>query len=87
MPFMYSNPLFSLNLPTSTVHYTNLNSSEEIEEVIEEEIEEISEFPSSSFAFTVPYSPIVTINNTKYYKKIKKLKYFYKGKKVKKLKI
>ena len=75
-----------VSLPNSSiVQYSMLNSSE-TEESIEEEIE-IETFDNFD-AFSVPISPIISINRTIYYKdKIKKFNYLCKGRKVKKLKI
>jgi len=84
---MYNNPLFAVSLPNSSiVQYSELDSSD-IEEEIVEEIVTTDDF-NSAFTFAVPFSPIISVNRTTYYKEnIKKFNYLCKGKKVKKLKI
>jgi hypothetical protein len=79
MPFMYTNPLFSLNLPTSSiVQYSEFESSDEMIEEMESQ---------STFTFAAPFSPIETKKSIYYKNKIKKFNYLNKGKKVKTLKI
>jgi len=84
---MYNNPLFAVSLPNSSImQYSEIDSSD-IEEDIIEEIVTSDDF-NSAFTFAVPFSPIISINRTTYYKKnIRIFNYLCKGKKVKKLKI
>ena len=84
---MYNNPLFAVSLPNNSIVQYDQIDSPDLQEEIEEEIETTDDF-NSAFTFAAPFSPIISINSTFYYKdKIKKFNYLCKGKKVKKLKI
>jgi hypothetical protein len=78
MPFMYNNPLFSLNLPSnSALSFSELELSN-------------LENSNSNFSLTYisPFCPIIKIRKKKYYQdNIKKFNYFDKGKKLKKINI
>lgn len=83
MSFIYHNPLFSVSTPSNVVSYSNSNNDSDSDQEYSSDWEN-----AQPFTFNTPLSPIISIRSTKYYKNnVKKLNYFYKGKKIKKLKI
>ena len=82
MSFIYHNPLFSVTPPSNVVLYSNLSTESDSDQEYSSDWEN-----AQPFTFNTPFSPIISVKSTKYYKNVKKLNYFYKGKKVKKLKI
>jgi hypothetical protein len=74
MPFIYNNPLFSINLPSNSVlSFSGLTDIEN---------------NNSSITYINPFCPIIKIKKKEYHDDyIKKFNYFEKGKKIKRINI